>query len=123
MLKAALGSTYEIWLILAEFTKKSNPDFTGEWKFASEKYGWSFRISDRKRVILYLLPRDGYFKAAFVFGKKAVARILESDISVAIKDELRSVKEYAEGRGIRIEVLDRTNLEDLKKLIAFKVSG
>ena len=121
-LKSALGDTFDIWEELVKFTEKQNLHATEEWKFAGEKYGWSFRISDKKRVLIYLLPRDKFFKAAFVFGQKATDAIMEGNISENIKVELKSAKKYAEGRGIRIEVKDRTYLDDLKELIAIKIS-
>lgn len=122
-LATALGDTLELWRELVSFTKSLRPDAGEEWNFAGAKYGWSFRIRDSKRVLLYLLPRDKFFKAAFVFGQKAVDAILETDISGDIKAEIKNAKAYAEGRGIRIAVQDHAVLEDLKKLIAVKISN
>lgn len=120
-LKKALGEKVEIWQIFQEFTQENYPKATVEWKYSSEKFGWSFRINDNKRVILYLLPRDNYFKVALVFGKKAMEQILESTVSERIKTELLAAKVYAEGRGIRIVVSDKSNLEDILKLIKIKI--
>ena len=120
-LKIALGATYVLWNKLKEYVKKVAPDSTDEWKFSSEKFGWSFRISDEKRVIIYLLPRDKYFKVAFVFGQKATDSILKSKISSEIMNELKSAKVYSEGRGIRISITDKTLVNDVQKLISFKI--
>lgn len=120
-LSEALGETCSIWQQLVDFTKNNYPDATEEWRFSGEKFGWSYRIKDAKRVIIYLLPRDLFFKVAFVFGQKAVDQILESSVSEVIKEELLGTKAYAEGRGIRIEIKDTSNLEDIKKLIQFKI--
>ena len=65
----------------------------------TQKYGWSFRIKDKRRAIIYFLPRKKYFKVAFVFRQKAYDIILESDISDEIKTELSKAEKYAEGRG------------------------
>lgn len=118
----ALAGTYPLWQELAGFTKSLFPSAKNEWHFSGEKYGWSFHISDKKRVILYLLPRDRFFKAAFVFGQKATDHILDSDIAADIKDELRQAKPYAEGRGIRIDVKNKKAISDLKKLIQIKIA-
>lgn len=120
-LKKGLGETFKIWKVFEEFTKENYPKAIAEWNFSSEKFGWSFRIKDNKRVILYLLPRDKFFKTAFVFGQKATEQILESTISEVIKKELMAAKVYAEGRGIRIEVRDKSNLKDIKELIKIKI--
>ena len=122
-LKISLGNSFAFWQILNDFTHKSYPEALGKWNFSGIKHGWSFRIYDKKRVIIYLLPRDGFFKAALVFGQKATAEILESDISDHIKHELNAAKVYAEGRGIRIEVKDETVLEDIKKLVIIKIAN
>jgi hypothetical protein len=121
-LQEALGETYAYWQIFAEHTKKLYPEATEEWSFTSEKFGWSFRIKDKKRVIIYLLPRDKFFKVAFVFGQKATDSVLESQVSESIKSELSAAKPYAEGRGIRIDITNATLLNDIKLLINIKLS-
>ena len=121
-LEIALGITYNIWQHLSDFTKKQYPDAIEEWNFSSEKFGWSFRLKDEKRVIIYLLPRDQYFKVAFVFGDKATDAILESTIAESIKTEIKAAKKYAEGRGIRIDIKDQMLVADIEKLIAIKVA-
>jgi hypothetical protein len=120
--KKALGETFEVWKRFEEFTKVNYPNAKVEWNFSSEKFGWSYRIKDNKRVIIYLLPRENFFKIAFVFGQKAFKKILESDISESIKTELKAAKVYAEGRGIRIEVRNKSKDSDIQKLIKFKIT-
>ena len=117
-----LGDTYELWISLAEWAKKTSPNSSEEWHFAREKFGWSFRIKDKKRVLIYLLPRDRYFKIGFVFGQKATDKIFATEIHQSIIDELKIAKVYAEGRGIRIDVKDDLLIEDLKQLIVIKCS-
>ncbi len=121
-LHQGLGESFHIWKHLQEFTVSQYPEAVGQWHFSGEKFGWSYRIKDKKRVLLYLLPRDQFFKAAFVFGQKAFDQIMESRISETIKTELKEAKKYAEGRGIRIEVKDTSNLQDLEQLIRIKIS-
>jgi hypothetical protein len=122
-LKAALGETFEIWKDFVEFTYQNYPEAIEEWNFSSEKFGWGFRIKDKKRVLIYLLPRDKFFKVAFVFGQKATDQILESTISEDIKKELMAAKVYAEGRGIRIDIKDNSNIKDIYQLIKIKIAN
>lgn len=122
-LAEAFGCTHCLWQALVDFTKKAFPTAFEEWKFTNAKYGWSYRISDKKRVLIYLLPRDKFFKAAFVFGQKATDEIYESNVSGVIKSELRNAKVYAEGRGIRIEEKDESAMNDLRELIKIKISN
>ncbi|WP_407934750.1 DUF3788 family protein [Chryseobacterium sp. CCNWLW53] len=64
-LKEALGDTYNLGQSLEKFTHQHDHNSKSEWHFYGEKFGWSLRVKDRKRVIIYLLPREKFFKATF----------------------------------------------------------
>ena len=121
-LKEALGGQYELWMELRKMVYQKYSTGTEEWNFPGKKYGWSFRIKDKKRAIIYLLPRQDEFLVAFVFGNKAYEAILRSQVSDQIKTGLTDARVYAEGRGIRIPVPDRSALEDIYRLIDFKLN-
>lgn len=120
-LQKALGHTYPIWQTFADYTLKIYPKAMAEWHYSSEKFGWSFRIKDQKRVLIYLLPRDQFFKVAFVFGPKATDAVLADSVAESIKTDLSSAKPYAEGRGIRIVITDESLTDDILKLIDIKL--
>ena len=120
-LETVLGSTYKLWKNSIDFTKQVYPEVVEEWNYSGDKFGWSFRLKDKKRVLVYLLPRDKFFKVAFVFGQKATDAIFESPISENIKSEIRSAKVYAEGRGIRVDVKNKSVIHDIEKLIEIKI--
>jgi len=122
-LKLILKNTVKLWEHLEKYTMAAYPKAIGKWNYPGEKYGWSYRISDKKRVLVYLLPRKGFFKAGFVFGEKAFKQIMEDQISQGVKEELSSAKVYGEGRGIRIEVHDSKCIRDLEKLIGIKITN
>lgn len=121
-LMQSLAETFPLWLKIREFVLEKYPTGLEEWNFPGVKYGWSFRIKDKKRAIVYFLPRDGFFKVAFVFGTKAMNEILASDISEIIKTDLQKARVYAEGRGIQVEVNDDSTLNDITKLIEIKLA-
>lgn len=123
MLENALGECNNIWHEIKDFVFEKYPDAKEEWNFSGQKYGWNFRIKDKKRAIIYLLPRGRYFKTAFVFGQKATDKIMNSDIAESIKTELNNARVYAEGRGIRIDIKDRALIPDIKKLIEIKIAN
>lgn len=121
-LKKALGSTYKLWQELEQFALAAHAQSLPEWNY-SAKYGWSLRIKDKKRVIIYLLPRDGFFKAALVFGQKATDEVLSSNVSEDIKTELQNARPYAEGRGIRIPIKNSRQIPGIKMLVDIKIAN
>jgi len=120
-LKVPLGETFNLWMQIRDFVFEKYPLSKEEWHVSIKKYGWGFRIKDKKRAIVYLSPRTGYFFVTFVFGPKATNCILESDIDQKLKDNLLSSKVYMEGRLLQIDVLDNNHLDDIKKLIEIKI--
>jgi len=107
-----LGSTYDLWQQINNLVFSKYPNGKAEWNFPGKKYGWSYRIKDKRRAIIYLLPRDKYFKVALIFGEKATQEIMGSEVSEAIKNELINSKKYAEGRSISIDISDETVIND-----------
>ncbi len=118
----ALGKTLAYWNEIREFVVTHYPVAFEEWNFSGIKYGWGFRLKDKKRVVVYLLPCDGFFKASLVFGQKATDAALAADIAEETKQEIRSAKVYAEGRGVRIDVRSNAILRDILKLIEIKLA-
>lgn len=121
LLSAALGDLFGVWMNIREYVFDVYPKATEEWNLPGQKYGWSYRIKDKKRAIIYLLPRDKFFLVAFVFGEKATKEALSGKISSEIKTTIESARVYAEGRGFRIEVKNKDIIEDIKKLIDIKL--
>ena len=121
-LEIPLGNTFAIWKEISDFVFEKYPASIEDWHISVKKYGWGFRLKDKKRAIIYLSPRKGFFRVAMVFGQKATDQILISDISAEIKNELMNSKVYPEGRVIRLEVRDHSFTNDIKKLIEYKLA-
>jgi hypothetical protein len=122
MLAEVLGKSKELWdAILAHLTKEY-PGVQSEWVSAGAKYGWSLRPKYKKRTILYLIPGQDRFTVSFALGGKAVAAAEESTLPAPILDAIRNARQYAEGRGVWVEVQRRADLEAVKKLIEIKMT-
>lgn len=118
-----LAPTYPLWTAIRDGVLERWPQSRTEWSYPGKKFGWSFRIKDKKRAIIYLLPREGFFKAAFVFGENATHQILESDVQEEIKEQLRQALPYAEGRGIRITIRKNADIQVIKFLLEIKMNN
>lgn len=120
-LEVPLRKTLNVWNEIREFVFEKYPAAIEEWHISVKKYGWGFRIKDKKRAIIYLSPRKGFFRVTMVFGQKATDRILSTDISDFVKEELMKSKVYVEGRVISLEIIDDSFLNDIKKLVEIKI--
>lgn len=121
-LRDVLGDTYELWQEIKAEVKGRMAGVEEQWSYGGDKFGWSFRLKDKKRAIIYLLPRAGFFKVSMVFGQKAYEQITASDVPDFIKEELAAARVYAEGRGIRM-IVDAGLKDAIKVLIGIKMSN
>lgn len=119
-IKQVLGKSYARWQELVNYILEQHPAAREEWNYS--KAGWNCRVKDSKRVIVYLMACDGFFRASFVLGARATTVILDSDISEDIKATITAAKVYAEGRGVRIEVKNKKTLQSVIKIAQVKLT-
>lgn len=117
----ALEVTYPIWKEIINHFYQHYQDISEQWNYSGKNYGWNLRIKSHNRNVIYLIPCPGYFKFAFVFGKKAVDRAMNSRISQQVKNEISNAGTYTEGTGFRVDVYDPAMLKDIKELIKIKL--
>lgn len=120
-LSAALGPAKQLWdRLLSELADES--DVSGhEWNSYSAKAGWSLRVQRGDRIIVYLSPLAGSFRASFALGDKALKEALASDLPAPVTKLIKNAKKYAEGTAVRIEVTAPEDLLTVKKLAQAKL--
>jgi len=122
-LAAALGDRHELWQHLVTDLKDELAIDTAEWHTSSVKLGWSLRLQAKKRNIVYLGPREGWFLASFALGDKAIAAARKSDLSSRVLRLIAESKRYPEGTAVRIEVRSDSDLQTVKKLAKIKIEN
>jgi len=121
-LSQVLRGEKDLWEAIKGYLRDTFGSCDEEWKFYGPKSGWVLKVLLGKRNLFFFTPLAGYFRIAFVFGDRAVAAAEKSDLPGNVKGELRNAQKFAEGRGIRVEVKSRQDVENVKKLIAIKVA-
>ena len=121
MLTHELGKSKEYLDSICEFIDNEYGDLKPEWKFYSKKSGWILKLFNKKRNVLFIVPNSGYFRTAFTFGDKASNSIMASSLPNNIKEELKSVKKYSEGRTIQLEIKSKTDLKNILQMIKIKL--
>ena len=122
-LKETLGRSSSLWDQLRDHLASEYKPLAEKWMFSGEKWGWSLQLKRKKRTILYMTPCKKHFLAGFALGEKAVKAAHESDLTDSVLTLIDSARKYAEGRGVRIEVRTKKNLESTQKLAAIKMAN
>ncbi|UCE18518.1 MAG: DUF3788 domain-containing protein [Gemmatimonadota bacterium] len=119
-LARALGKTAKLWDRLRSDLEDEYGELVEDWKFYSQKSGWTMKLLRKKRNLFFMTPHKGYFRVTFVFGDKAVFEVEKSDIPGDLIKALLSAKKYAEGRGLTVGVKNSKDRQSVRKLVDIK---
>ncbi|HET6178152.1 MAG TPA: DUF3788 family protein [Candidatus Sulfotelmatobacter sp.] len=96
-LAATLKKTYPVWKELVADLRADLKLDGREWNNYSVTAGWSLRLQRKKRNIVYLGPRAGWFMAAFILGAKAVAAARNSTLPPDVLKIINEAKRTRRG--------------------------
>jgi hypothetical protein len=122
-LAAVLGRADGLWQALITDLKRDLKLDGEEWNTYSIKAGWSLRLQLKKRNIVYLGPRSGFFLASFILGDKAVGAARRSKLPQSVLKIIDEAKRYAEGTAVRIEVRQAGDANVVKTLAKIKIEN
>lgn len=121
---AALGSSANLWDEFIRWMAEKEGITALEWKgIVVKKYGWSLRLKQKARNIVYLGPGNGCFMVSFVLGDKALAHAKREHFPKAVQDVLNSAPRYPEGNGVRFVIHRAVDLDAIRKIAAIKIAN
>jgi hypothetical protein len=121
-LDAMLGRSGGRWRDLIDHVGDAHGPIQKEWTYAGVNYGWSLRLKNGERAIVYLTPQKGRFLASFALGEKACHAAHGSGLSRGVIQIIDAAPKYVEGRGVRVPVKNRKVLEDVMKIATLKMT-
>ncbi|UCF06538.1 MAG: DUF3788 family protein [bacterium] len=117
-----LGRSSILWEDITKWLSERYHPLDKEWVFSGQNWGWSQRLKQKKRTILYLTPCKKYFHVGFVLGERAVSTALGMDLPEEVIDTIKAAKKYAEGRAVRLEIRYKKHIQTVKYLAEAKMS-
>ena len=120
-LAAMLGVAAPLWRRCIRQMRASHGPLVDSWS-SSKVFGWTLRLKQPARVLVYLTPQRSHFLASFALGEKACAAVREAGVPAAILALIDAAPKYAEGRGVRIPVRNKADLEGVLAIAAIKCS-
>lgn len=122
-LQVMLGRSGAHWDNLVAHIAAEFAPLDTTWGFAGAKWGWSLRLKQKKRTVLYMTPCRKHFLVGFALGEKAVKAAHAIPLSESILAAIDGATRYAEGRGVRIAVRTKRDLAAVKELAAVKMAS
>lgn len=122
-LERTLGRTSAHWDNLISQIAAEHAPLSEMWNFSGANWGWSLRLKQKKRTVLYMTPCKGHFLVGFALGEKAVKAAHGSTLPDSILTVIDEAKKYAEGRAVRVEVRNKKDLAATMRLAAIKMEN
>ena len=121
-LARALGPSEELWYHLISQMEASFGPLSEAWSFAGAKYGWSLRLKQKKRTVLYLIPQVGSFLVGIVLGDRALSLLRRDDLNPETVLLIDEAPRYGEGTGFRIPLKSLDDCRDVEIIIEAKMT-
>jgi hypothetical protein len=120
-----LGSAGSLWTGLHADLSSQYGQLEEKWSFSRKTNHWALQLKEKKkkRTIVYLIPLPGCFEAAFALGEKACAAARASALPASVLDIIERAPRYPEGRGVRLEVRTKKDVENVKALASIKMAN
>ncbi len=122
-LERVLGRSSNRWDDLIEHVAIEYTPLDRTWNFAGAKWGWSLRLKQKKRTVLYMTPGNRHFMVGFALGERAVKAAHAVPLADSILALIDAAQKYAEGRAVRVEVRTKKDLAVVKELAAIKMAN
>lgn len=120
ILATYLGDAKKAWDAFIDMLKNDFPEITYEWRYYNDGKSWLCKVTKKKKTVCWVGVFDKYFRTTFYFTDKAADLITESKLSKKYKDQFISGKYYGKIKGISIEIIKPSNLDDTRILIGIK---
>jgi hypothetical protein len=119
-----LGPASKSWNEFIQWMAEEEGVTAQEWKgICVNKYGWSLRLKQKSRNIVFLGPGKGCFLVAFTLSDEALKAAKDAHLPKAVRDALDSAPRYPEGNGLRLVVRCAADLPAVRKLAEIKLSN
>ena len=118
-----LGDASHLWTDLKALMASQFDPLAEDWTFSGKKWGWSLRLKQKKRAVLYMTPSTGFFFAGFALGEKAVAAANSSDLPPSLLEIINDSQKYAEGRAVRLEVRSAADVDNVIEIAKIKMAN
>ena len=117
-----VGQKMQLWHDIHNYLGEDYPDASGAWNFYKDGHQWLYKMVRKKNTIFWGAILKDSFRITFYFGDKAEPLIEECSLPPDIISGFRTAKRFGSIRPISIKVMNNADVENVKKLVALKVS-
>ena len=118
---ALLKEKSVLWQEIMSYATDNYKDISGAWNYYNDGKQWLFKLSQKKKTILWAAMYKDTFRITFYFGDKVEPLLENSDLPLKIKEDFKVSKRYGSIRSVSQKIFSASDVENVKKLIAIKI--
>jgi hypothetical protein len=120
VLKSVLGRSYAAYSDLIKLAEELGLSL--DWKFYNDVKNWLWRISLKKKTIVWMSAWKGFLKATVYFPEKYIKEV--NNLTVRIKSDNHeiAIQKVGKSRAFIFEIRDQAVLDKLRLAIEVKIS-
>ena len=115
-----IGERKVHWVTIMKYLAENYPDATGSWNYYNDGKQWLFKLVRKKKTVFWSSILTDTFRITFYLGNKAETIIENSDLPKSIKEEFKTAKRYGLIRPVSFIIKDKTDVDNVLKMIAIK---
>jgi len=118
-----LASAGSLWSRLQAEIREAYAPVTERSVYGGSRYGWSCRLEQGKKGILYMTPDVEHFRVVMALNDTAREAVLAGGVPSEIRDALASAAKAIEGWPVRMPVWTADDVAIVLKLAEIKLAG
>jgi hypothetical protein len=115
-----IGDKKHLWNSIMDYMNNSYKDSMGQWNFYNDGKRWLYKMVHKKKTVFWAGILNDTFRITFYLGNKAEPIIENSDLPQSIKEEFRTAKRYGLIRPVSFIINDKTDVDNVLKMIDIK---
>jgi hypothetical protein len=115
-----IGNNRIFWERIINYASENCRDISGSWNYYNDGKTWLFKLSHKKKTLLWAGLMNDTFRVTFWFGDKAEPFIEEAILPPSIKDEFRNARKFGAVRPLSIIVREQIDADNVITLISLK---
>lgn len=120
LIASLVGKNYVLWRLILEHAETSYSDVSGNWNYYKDGKQWLFKFVRKKKTLFWAGIFNSTFRITFYFGDKAESEVLASDLPLDIREGFKTAKRFGSIRPISIVLSEKSDVENIFKLIFLK---
>lgn len=120
VLERYLGELKPVWDLFLSSLKEAHPSFATEWRFYKDGKSWLFKVTKKKKTIIWVSVCEGMFRTTFYFTDRVEELLKKSELKEEYLEQFANAKKYGKIRPLTVDILKPADLEMTEILIRIR---